>query len=276
MSRLALTSAAVLLAVLSLAPAGSQKAPPPRPDLDGRLCASRVVVVAAPIDGLLEQVTCEVGDVIAAGKEIAQLDTRMQEIESRIAAARAERTSDLERARAAIADVTRRLERRSQLYAEGLLADAERDDLLTRRRLAEIDLAAAEESHALAQIEHERALAELDRARVRSPIAGVVTKRFLSGGEAVTRNSPGIIELAALDPLEVEVVVPVEQLRDIAVGGAARVFPETGAPEGLAARIKSIEREVDTASATFLARLELPNPKLELPAGLRCRVRLER
>jgi multidrug efflux pump subunit AcrA (membrane-fusion protein) len=39
------------------------------------------------------------------------------------------------------------------------------------------------------------------------------------------------------------------------------------------ARITVIDRVIDAASGTFRIRLELPNPKNEIPAGLRCKVK---
>jgi hypothetical protein len=36
------------------------------------------------------------------------------------------------------------------------------------------------------------------------------------------------------------------------------------------------DRVVDAASGTFGIRVELPNPKLVLPAGLKCKVRFYR
>lgn len=272
MLRAAGSTLAVFLCLL--ATARSQKPAPPNDEFDGRLLASRVVIVAAPTDGLLAQVNYDVGDVVTAGAEVARLDAGMQEIETRIAQARAGRRADFERADATLKELAARLERRSNLYAEGLLAGAERDDLVAKQRMAQIDLIAAQESQRLAELEHERTLAELDRSIVRAPISGIVVQRFLSAGEAVTRSAPGIVKVAALDPLEVEVVLPVEKLNDVHAGDPARVFPESFGPDGFVARVKCVEKQVDTASATFIARLELENSDFRLPAGLRCRVRL--
>jgi membrane fusion protein (multidrug efflux system) len=37
-----------------------------------------------------------------------------------------------------------------------------------------------------------------------------------------------------------------------------------------------VDKVVDAASGTFGVRLELPNPDLKLPAGLKCTVRFNR
>jgi len=38
------------------------------------------------------------------------------------------------------------------------------------------------------------------------------------------------------------------------------------------AKVVIVDRVIDAASGTFGVRLEIPNPKYELPAGLKCRV----
>lgn len=123
----------------------------------------------------------------------------------------------------------------------------------------------------LAELELNRAIAELNQRTLRSPITGVVVKRFLHPGEFVNRNP--ILELAQLDPLRVEVFTPIALLGKLAVGMRAQVMPEAPIGGSYAARVTVVDRVVDAASSTFGVRLELPNPNYRIPAGLKCRVR---
>ncbi len=62
-------------------------------------------------------------------------------------------------------------------------------------------------------------------------------------------------------------------LGKVKVGMKAEVRPESpvgGVHLGL---VTVVDRVLDAASGTFGVRLELPNPKYRLPAGLRCKVR---
>lgn len=124
----------------------------------------------------------------------------------------------------------------------------------------------------LAELELSRAMAELQQRTVRSPITGVVVKRFLSPGEFV--NHAPIVELAQLDPLRVEVFAPVALLGQVRVGARAQVMPEAPVGGTYAARVTIVDRVLDAASGTFGVRLALANPGYRLPAGLRCKVRL--
>jgi len=42
-----------------------------------------------------------------------------------------------------------------------------------------------------------------------------------------------------------------------------------------AATVTVVDRVLDAASGTFGVRLTLPNPDLQLPAGIRCKVRFD-
>jgi membrane fusion protein (multidrug efflux system) len=114
-----------------------------------------------------------------------------------------------------------------------------------------------------------------------------------------------ILKLAQIDPLNVEVILPVTffpsnelprsklrgisigihrscrsklrgiQPAEIKVGMDAMVVPEAPLGGQYVAKIKIVDSVIDAASGTFGVRLELPNPGNRLPAGLKCKVILE-
>lgn len=111
----------------------------------------------------------------------------------------------------------------------------------------------------------------LDLRRIRSPITGVVVERLLAPGEAAGRTP--ILRLAQIDPLRVDVFAPVTMLGKIRIGMGAQVVPEAPLNGAHLARVTVVDRVVDAASGTFGVRLELPNARYRLPAGLKCKVR---
>jgi multidrug efflux pump subunit AcrA (membrane-fusion protein) len=95
-------------------------------------------------------------------------------------------------------------------------------------------------------------------------------ERFLSPGEYI-EDQP-VVKLAQIHPLHVEVFAPVELLGAVKVGMQAEVVPENPVGKVYKAKVTIVDRVIDAASGTFGVRLELPNPKYKLPAGLKCRV----
>jgi len=128
----------------------------------------------------------------------------------------------------------------------------------------------ARDNKRLAELELMRSMEVVKRMTIYSPITGVVMERFLSSGEHV-EDQP-ILQLAQIDPLNVEVFAPVDLLESIKVDMVAEVRPEKAGGGVFEARVKIVDRVVDAASGTFGVRLELPNPEYRLSAGLKCKV----
>jgi RND family efflux transporter MFP subunit len=133
------------------------------------------------------------------------------------------------------------------------------------------DLLREQQDRQLAQLELERSQATLDQRTIRSPIDGIVTEKKLSAGEFVNQEGY-IVTLARLDPLNVEVFLPVIHYKQVRVGMEGSVHPEPPIENTYAAKISIVDRVFDPASGTFGVRLSLPNPGNVLPGGQRCKV----
>ena len=106
---------------------------------------------------------------------------------------------------------------------------------------------------------------------IRSPISGVVVARSRSRGEFVGQDP--VLTVASIDPLSVELIVPVARYGSVKVGPFAEVMPEAPVGGIHRARVTIVDEVIDAASGTFGVRMELPNPNYEVPAGLKCKVR---
>ena len=123
----------------------------------------------------------------------------------------------------------------------------------------------------MAQLEVVRAEAVLKLRSITSSIDGVVAERNLLGGEYANEQAP-IMTIAQIDPLNVEVFVPVTLYGTIKVGMEATVLGEPPVGGRYIAKVEVIDPLIDARSGTFGIRLLLPNPDNKIPAGLRCKV----
>lgn len=258
------------IAVGLLLQATAWAASAPAADLDCLIEPSEMVAVSMPVEGLLERVTVDRGDVVEKGQVLATLESSVERATVAVARARAVMEAPIKGSQVRIDFGDRRLARTELAYKEGGLPLKELDEAETSKVLAEIGLLEARENKRLAGVELERAEAALALRTIPSPIRGVVMQRFLSPGE-FAKQTP-ILKLAQIDPLYVEVIVPVAYLGRIAPGMVAQVMPESPVSGAYRARVIVVDRVVDAASGTFGVRLELPNPGHRLPAGLKCRV----
>ncbi len=147
----------------------------------------------------------------------------------------------------------------------------------TELRIEELNLATESEATAISLLEQMRADAVVAQGTLKSPISGVVLDRFLSPGEILSRAGQSeVLTIAQLDPLFVELHVPVDLFESIEVGQTATVRLDAPGNPQSTAEILVKDLLVDTASRTFRVRLGLPNPNYNLPAGLRCRVSFDK
>ena len=81
------------------------------------------------------------------------------------------------------------------------------------------------------------------------------------------------MKIAEVNPLNVELVLPVKLYGSIAPGQRAEIVPEEPVGGRHVATVEVVDRVVDAASGTFGVRLRLPNPRNDIPAGVKCRAR---
>lgn len=228
------------------------------------------VVVSTPVAGILIEVTVERGDRVLEGQVLARLETEVEEAAVAVARARAQAEAELHAAETRFALETRRLERTQELFGKGVVSDLELDEAQSSMAMAEAEWLAAKEGKQLMELELARAEAALRRRTIRSPMSGIVGKRFHAPGEYA--DPPELFEISQLDPLFVEVFVPSTHIGRVQIGQQAIVRPEEPVGGRHEARIVVVDSMVDAASGMLGIRLEMPNPQNSILAGLRCDV----
>lgn len=210
---------------------------------DGLIEPSEVVNVSSQVPSLLAEIIVERGDRVTKGQVIARLNSEIERAAVDLALARMEFSK-------------RKVSRNEELYRKKLISVHDKDEMETELRISELQLREAQE--------------KLEIRTIRSLINGVVVERFLSPGEYVGEEA--IMKIARINPLYVEVVVPVEVFGKIKKGMRAEVRPEFQESRTYSARVIIVDKVIDAASGTFGVRLELPNPDYLLPSGLKCKV----
>ena len=184
--------------------------------------------------------------------------------------ARTQRDAEVEERELEIAFTKRQMERAENLYKKKAIPFREKDAAATDAARAELQLRQTRHQLRVAELELQRARKQLDLRTIRTPITGVVVQRLLAVGESV-ENLP-IVRIAQVDPLNVEVIMPVTHYGSIDFGMQARVQPKFPGASEVTATVTVIDRVVDAASNTFGVRLELANPDYRIPGGVRCEI----
>lgn len=81
------------------------------------------------------------------------------------------------------------------------------------------------------------------------------------------------IAWVSLDPLNVEIIVPVEKIGSIKKGMKVDVLPDSAVVDKYKAGVIIVDSVIDAASSTFGVRLKQPNSSHGIPAGLKCKIK---
>ncbi|GFO63473.1 efflux RND transporter periplasmic adaptor subunit [Geomonas paludis] len=216
-------------------------------EFEGVIYPSEVVKVSSSAAGILEEVTVERGDLVRKGQVLARLKSGQERAARDLALANVE-------------FLRRKMERNAGLVRKKLVSANENDELETDLRKAQLQLEELEE--------------KLKSRTVVSTIDGVVTERLMAPGDYV--GEAPIFKLACLDPLRVDVVIPVRSFGLVKRGMRAEIRPEAPVGGRYYGRVAIVDKVVDAASSTFMARVDVANPSMQVPSGLRCRVRFLR
>lgn len=231
---------------------------------------NQLVEVSSAVTGVMDVLKVKRGDFVKKGQILATLKSHVEKATVELARARAERDQAIKAKTAQTEFAKRRLERNKELYRKNLVSEQIVDEAETEALLAELELGEFLENRTIAELELQRALESLEIRTIRSPFAGVVIDISVVPGESI-ENRP-LLKIASIDPLNVEVIAPVQVFGKIKKGMKAKVFPEEPIGGKYIAKVVIVDQVIDAASGTFGIRLELPNHRYKIPAGLRCQV----
>jgi len=230
-----------------------------------------VVELSSRVDGVIEEMLIDRGDQVEPDQVVANLESGAEQAALEYARVRSQMIAEIEQHKANLHYGWRNEKRIAKLHQKQAVSSSEIDRVRTEARIAKFKLAQAEESKRLAELDLIRANETVERHTIRSPIKGVVVERYLNPGESV--EDKAIVKLAQIDPLRVEVVVPIAQFGKIKRGQGALVYPEAAVGGEYESMVSIVDSVLDAASGTFRVRLALPNPDYKLTSGLKCTVR---
>lgn len=274
----------------------------------GTLNALVTVQVGSQVSGLIKAISADFNSSVKAGQVIARLDP--ETFESRVAQAEADlkaadsatevargnlavRQAEANKARIALDEAVRSLERKRGLIAQGFLSAAELDTAQSatetareQLRLANADtgVAAAQVANAQAQAGQRRAALnqariELDRTVIRSPVDGVVISRNVDVGQTVAASfqAPVLFSIARdLRQMEVNVAVDEADVGRVQTGQKMRFTVDAFPGQRFMAQVTQIRKAPQSNNnvVTYSVMARLDNPDLKLLPGMTANARI--
>ena len=264
----------VLACALVVVAGGAAAQPAVAPEYDCLIEARQTLDIRSPVEGVIETVMVQRGASVKKGQTLAILFSGPERAVLDLARSRAGNEGELKAAQARV-DITRKKwERAEELVKKNFVSENARDEAEAEYRLATEQLRVAQENRRMAELEVKRAEEVVAQREIKSPVAGVVVDVHLRPGELTSSNQKDpIVKMMQIDPLNVELILPVAHFGKIKAGQRAWVLPEAPVGGKYMARVEVVDPVFDAASGTFGVRMTLPNPDRKIPAGLKCRAR---
>ncbi len=196
--------------------------------------------VVAKVDGEVRELLAEEGDTVAGNQVLAHLDGDRLRLE-------------LNESRARLAKMRRDFERNQELQEKGLISEGDYERL-------QYDLEALQASYNLARL-------ELDYTRIRAPIDGVVSERYIRLGNTVRTGEP-LYRITSLDPLVAYLHVPEREFRQLAAGQPALIEIDALGGPPVTANVTRVSPIVDPATGTFKLTIEISDPEARIKPGM--------
>ncbi len=213
----------------------------------GKLAANRSVTLVAVLGGRVDSIDVSEGTRVAANQSLGKIN-----------ADKAQATRDL-------AQLNERVTKDNFTRQKQFLADGNASQMQVDQ--AEVAWLGAKNS----LIDAQKAL---DGALCSTPIAGVVTRRFVETYQELAPGSP-TFSVSDVDKMRVGFGIPEPEVASVAVGNSADVSV-AGSAAVWHGTVTRLSREVSSQTLSFDAEVTIDNPDKTLPPGGSATVTLQR
>jgi membrane fusion protein (multidrug efflux system)/multidrug efflux system membrane fusion protein len=219
----------------------------------GTLYPKDQAVVSAEVEGRIEKMLVEVGDRVAAGQELAQIDTASYQAQAQLAAA------NLAKAQANLANAESNWKRTQELRRDNISSASDLDLATAQAGQWRAEVKAQEAANAIAQL-------NLARSSVKAHFAAAVAERMVNSGDYVRA---GAALLRVVNDAELKLVVQVPEGYAGQVQNQQMIRFNVYAHPHLTftGQVYYVGPAVDTANRAFAAAAAVPNPDRRLKAS---------
>ena len=200
--------------------------------------------VIAKVAGEVREVLAEEGDELSKGQIMARLDGDRLRLE-------------LNESQARLRKLQRDFERNKELQAKGLISEGDFEKI-------QFELEALEAANKLASL-------ELDYTRIRAPIDGVVSQRFVKRGNTVSVGER-LFRVTSLDPLVAYLFVPEREYQQLSPGQPVVIEIDALPEQRLFAEVSRVSPIVDPETGTFKITVEINDAERRIKPGMFARL----
>jgi len=228
------------------------------------------VDVHAKVSGYVQRMNVDIGDKVKAGQLLAVLEIP-------------ELGDDLDHAIATHQRAAADYKEAHLAYTRLVEVNREHPNLVAQQDLdtAEAKDATAEGALAAAKSDVQKYRTMVDYTRITAPFGGVVTKRYadpgalIQAGTASQTQAMPLVRVSDNNLLRLDFPVSVDYVRGIRTDAPVSVRVDSLGGRAFEGKIARFTNRIDDSTRTMTVEMEVPNPSLELVAGMYANVTLK-
>jgi len=243
--------------------------------VSGPIIVEHQVDVTAQRDGVMEKLLLDAPARVKAGTVLAQMDSR--QVAANLEAARAKSRSiadDLNNWKAEARVLEADYVRAQHLWDLGLISQEDLQHAQYKAESDQWDIKRVQETLNNAHEEERSLELELAKTKITAPFDGVIARRYVREGEAVTKGER-LFWVTAEAPLMMRFTLPENFFGHIRRGQTFEVSSQDAPGERHAARVKEISPVVDPSSGTFEVLVQLTGKTGSLRPGMTANLKIE-
>jgi membrane fusion protein, multidrug efflux system len=222
--------------------------------LSGTLMPLNQTTVKSKVAAEVRQISVQEGDKVTRGQIIAQLD--VADLKARLASQQA--TLDEARARLALAEKNRATNQ--ALLNQNFISQNAYDGIASSADVGQASVRAAEAQWQIAR----RAM---DDAVVRSPMDGIISKRFVQPGEKINFDAP-VAAIVSLNQMELEAPVPANEIPRIKAGQTVDFQVDGFNGRAFSGKVARINPSAENGSRSIMVYVSVDNKDNALKGGM--------
>ena len=238
--------------------------------LGGLTAAENTVQVIAKVSGMeqIKAVNVKVGDKVASGQVLAQLDNEATQINAnsaQLGVTNAE--NSIATAQQSYDNAVKNYNNALELFEMGAVSQSDLDQRKLAMENAQSQLNAAQIGVANARNSLQSAQMALDYATVTAPISGTVTMVNANVGSYASASAP-MFEIANVDTLEVSTGINEQNVSKIRVGQEVLLKIDSVSDQWFSGNITEISKVMNAQTKNYPITISLQNQDAKLVAGM--------
>jgi len=207
----------------------------------GDVLPNKQVGIYSKVNGALESISAEVGDIVRSGQVLARIDTT---------------------------ELSQQALQTFATYQNTKAAFSRAQALTNSNVLSKQEFDNTEAANAVAKSAFESARLRMDYAMIRAPFDGVITKRFLDAGALVNANSGLLLNLMDYNVVKIRAEVSEKETPMIQKGTEASVVVDAYPGVVFTGKVARRSEAIDLNTRTMSVEIEVPNRDHRLKPGM--------